>query len=310
MQCADPGRAGLRQRALDTVAHPVGEGADDFILHHEQITDFPIVEMGPEVVTGAGVDKLRVDLEPVADFLLAALQHIVHSEVSADLANIGGLAAVLEARIAGDYGIGPAAGEFGNQTFGDGIAQIALICPHAVILERQHGNDGPVVAVGADFLERPGVGPDQNQKHHQPGRNEHAEPTDRTGHGPRDLRCRYQTIALSRMGQDCLVSVVAEGAPDVGNALDQAVVGHKGVRPHRRDQISLRHDPSGMPCQMGQHLGALAAKARRPALLISEFPGSEVELHRSETHDFGVVRANFVLVSGHLVPPSGLLSYR
>ena len=158
VQCTDAGPVGLRQRTVDPDAYPVGKGADDLPLNHKQIANLSIVEVGPEVAAGAGVDQLRVDLQPVSELLLAAFQHIVHAQIACDLADIGGLAPVLEARILGDHGIGLAARELGDHTFGDGIAQIALVLAGAVILERQNSDDGQVFDIPCGLVDSPDVG--------------------------------------------------------------------------------------------------------------------------------------------------------
>ena len=161
------------QRTFDPVAHPVSQGSNDLCLNGKQIADFPIIKVGPEVAAGAGVDQLRVHLEPVSGLLLAAFQHIVHAEVLGDLADIGGTATVLEARILGDHGIGLAAREFGDHTLGDSIVQIAAVGTDAMILERQHGDDGHVVDVSCGPVNRPDVDPDdEDQYRHQRGRSD------------------------------------------------------------------------------------------------------------------------------------------
>ena len=110
------------------------------------------------------------------------------------------------------------------------------------------------------------------------------------------------------MGLYHFSSVLAKRAPDVGDALDEAVVGNECVRPDGGDQFALRHQVAGIARQMGQHLGTLAAQGHQIALLIPQIPRGNIEAHRPDPHDFGAFRVGFGLVSGHLIPPSGLLS--
>ena len=43
-------------------------------------------------------------------------------------------------------------------------------------------------------------------------------------------------------------------APDVQQALDQGIVGHEGIRPDRRDQLSFGYEAAGTLGKIAEHL--------------------------------------------------------
>ena len=59
--------------------------------------------IGPEMRAGHGIDQLAGDPHPAAGLAHAALEHVAHAELAADLLHVDGAALVGEARIAGDH---------------------------------------------------------------------------------------------------------------------------------------------------------------------------------------------------------------
>ena len=55
----------LRLRARELLPQPVGEARDDLVLHVEEVGDGLVEPLGPDVVTGFGVDQLHVDAHAV-----------------------------------------------------------------------------------------------------------------------------------------------------------------------------------------------------------------------------------------------------
>ena len=58
--------------------------ADDVVLDRERIAQVALVAVRPHVRTVGGADQLRVDPDPVAQFLHAAFQHVGHAQLLAN----------------------------------------------------------------------------------------------------------------------------------------------------------------------------------------------------------------------------------
>jgi hypothetical protein len=56
----------------------IGKARDNFILHVEQVGDWLVEALGPEMRTRLRVDKLDVNAQPIAGTLNAAFKHITH----------------------------------------------------------------------------------------------------------------------------------------------------------------------------------------------------------------------------------------
>ena len=67
---------------------PVGEAGYDLVLHVEEISDWLVEALGPEVRAGLGFDQLHVDAHPVSRALHAAFEHVANVEFAADLLEI------------------------------------------------------------------------------------------------------------------------------------------------------------------------------------------------------------------------------
>src|SRR5262249_46415241 len=71
-----------------------------------------------------------------------------------------------------------------------------------------------------------------------------------------DNRPRQQIAAASDGLQDRLRFVLERG-PDVADALHKRVVGNENAGPEGLDQFILRHDPTGVPCEIEKHVEGL-----------------------------------------------------
>ena len=75
---------------------------------------------------GFGIDQLGVDPDPIARASDAALQHIAHPELAADLLGVHRFVLVGEGRIAGDHEYPEAPRQIGCQIVSDPISEILL----------------------------------------------------------------------------------------------------------------------------------------------------------------------------------------
>ena len=89
---------GLAQFRFDGTGDPTRH----LVLQLEDVVEHTVKAVGPDMRAGRRVYQLAGDANPVAGFAQAAFEHIAHAELTADLAQIGRLALVGKARIAGD----------------------------------------------------------------------------------------------------------------------------------------------------------------------------------------------------------------
>jgi hypothetical protein len=74
----------------------------DLILERENVGEIAIVVLGPDVISGASINKLRRDAHPITGLAHAAFEHIAHAEFPSDLLHIDRAALVGEAGVARD----------------------------------------------------------------------------------------------------------------------------------------------------------------------------------------------------------------
>src|SRR6516162_11637026 len=86
---------------------------------------------------GLGVDQLDIHADLVASASHAALKHITHTEVMADLLRVGGFAFVCEGGIAGDYETARDPRQIGSQIVDDPVCEIFLVWIVRQVAERQ-----------------------------------------------------------------------------------------------------------------------------------------------------------------------------
>ncbi len=70
----------------------------------------------------------------------AALEHVAHAELAADLLHVDGPALVGEARVAGDHEQPADARQRGDDVLDDAVGEVLLLRVAAHVLERQHGD--------------------------------------------------------------------------------------------------------------------------------------------------------------------------
>ena len=126
-----------RLDAGDLGAQLVGDPRDDLVLHVEQFGDRLVEPLGPEMGGRLRLDQLHVDPHPVAAALDAALEHVAHVEVPADLADVDRLAPVGESRVPRDHEAARDAGKVGGQALRHAVDEIFVLGTAAEVGERQ-----------------------------------------------------------------------------------------------------------------------------------------------------------------------------
>ena len=93
---------------------------------------------------GGGLDQLGGDPDPLRLGLQAALEHVAHAELAADLAHVDALALERLDGVAGDDQELAGAGELGDEVLGEGVGEPLLPLLAAEVVERQDGDRGAV----------------------------------------------------------------------------------------------------------------------------------------------------------------------
>ncbi len=69
---------------------PFGDGLCNLAFDRKNIGQFAIVDFGPQMGIGRGMDQLHIDPHLVAGFLHAALQNVCYAKLLRDLGQIIG----------------------------------------------------------------------------------------------------------------------------------------------------------------------------------------------------------------------------
>ncbi len=193
------------------------------------------------------VDQLAGDPHPAARPAHAALEHVAHAELAADLLHVDRPAAVGEARVARDHEQPAQAGQLGGDVLDHAIGEVVLARVAAQVLERQHGD-------------RRLVG--------QRGRRRRARRCSPVGRRPpwRTPRTpRPRAGSRPRHGPQQLLRLVAQRPADVADALGDRLSVTTTLGPDRRHDRVATQEPAGVLDQQAQqrerlrpqrHLGA------------------------------------------------------
>ena len=73
----------------------LGDGFGNFALDAEDVDEFAVVGIGPQMRIAGYLDELDVDAYLIGDFLDAALEDVRHAKLLRDLGEIAGLALIL-----------------------------------------------------------------------------------------------------------------------------------------------------------------------------------------------------------------------
>src|SRR5215467_252455 len=90
-------------RGLQSGLDDAGDARSDLVLKIENIFQWPVEAIGPQMRSGARVDQLSGDADSTSALAHRALEHVTDTKFAADPLHIDVLALVGEGRIAGDY---------------------------------------------------------------------------------------------------------------------------------------------------------------------------------------------------------------
>ncbi len=116
--------AGRRGTEGDLPAHGEGHGADDLVLHGEEVGELAVISFGPDVGAGKRIDQLDRDPQAVALLLLAAFEDVMNAQLLRDGPDVCRLVPIFEAGVPGDDEELREARRLGDDPFADGVAQI------------------------------------------------------------------------------------------------------------------------------------------------------------------------------------------
>ena len=257
-----PGVERVRRPALDAlvlggVEPRLDRGDDalgDLVLQGEEVRHVGVVAMGPDLQAGRGVAQLGPDPEVLPRAPDAAVEHVAHAEVAADLLRVDRLAAVGERRGAGRDEQPPQAREAGDDVLGEALGEILLAGVLAEVGEGQHGDRGPglraLVGGGRAFARLDGadeaVADARNRR----------DPVGAAGHRPEEL--------AQRGDLDREVALL-DGRP----------------LPRRIHQIRFRHHLAGLLQQRAEQEHP-AVPDRNGQALPEKHPGLRVQDERAE----------------------------
>ena len=88
-------------RQLKLAGKLADDGFGDLVLDREDVFEFAVVALGPQVVAARRLDQLAGDAHPRAGLAHAALKDIADAELGADVLHLHRLALVGEHRICG-----------------------------------------------------------------------------------------------------------------------------------------------------------------------------------------------------------------
>ena len=98
----------------------------------------------PDVAAGGDVVELCCDTNAVAAFPHAALDHVAHAELSADLLHMDGLALIGKGRVARDHEEPSQLGQRRDDVLADAVGEILLLRIAAHVGEWKHRDGGTI----------------------------------------------------------------------------------------------------------------------------------------------------------------------
>ena len=129
----------------------------DIVLDFEDIGEFAVVALGPEMPATRSIDQLSGDANPVAGLADAAFEREADAEFPAYLGNVERLALVDEGRVARDDEQSGHLRQIRDDVLADAIAEILLLRIPAHIVEGED-DDRRLVRQRLEFLCADGLG--------------------------------------------------------------------------------------------------------------------------------------------------------
>src|SRR4029077_9589401 len=112
--------------------------ACDLVLDGEDVGEFPVITVRPDVRARRGVDQLGGDAYPIVDLAYTALDHVAHPQLATHLGDAYRTALVDEGRVARDHQQAGDLREVGDQVLGQPVGEILLLWVGAEIVQRQN----------------------------------------------------------------------------------------------------------------------------------------------------------------------------
>ena len=113
-------------------------------MHREDVSQIPVVTLGPEMGTGGCIDQLAADAHPLSGPAQATLEDIADTKVAADLLWVDGFSFIGECRIAGDDKKPAPFRQRCDDVLGNAVDKIFLLGIATDIVKLKNGDRGPV----------------------------------------------------------------------------------------------------------------------------------------------------------------------
>ena len=118
------------------------DASGDIVLNAEDVFDLGVVYVGPDLLSGRGLDQLGIDADAVAGATNATLKQVARVELAPDLGRRHIPVFELKARrFAADEQIRIST-EGGDHFLGDAVTKEILTVIARQVLEREHSHDG------------------------------------------------------------------------------------------------------------------------------------------------------------------------
>src|SRR5262245_31928694 len=114
------------------------DGLRDPVLELEDVFQYAVISVGPEMGTGVRLDELFGDAQAIAALAHAPLEHVANAELAPDLLDVDDLALVGEARIPRDHEQPVDTRQAGDDVLDHAVREIFLVGIAADVLEGQH----------------------------------------------------------------------------------------------------------------------------------------------------------------------------
>src|SRR6516165_2131985 len=131
---------GARQRRLDRGDDTRG----DVVLHREDVSQIPVVTLGPEMDPGSCIDKLAADAHPLPGPAHAAFEDIADTKLATDFLWVGGFSFVGECGIASNDEKPAPFRQRRDDVLSNAVDEIFLLGIPTDIVKRKDGDRGPV----------------------------------------------------------------------------------------------------------------------------------------------------------------------
>jgi hypothetical protein len=121
-------------------SHRCHDRAHDLVLDREDVFQFTVIRLRPQMSTSRRIDELCSDANSIARPAYAALHYELHAQPLSDFSDVNPLTTKGEGRIASDYEERAKSGQFCDDVLDNPIAEILLFWNSAHVYEGQDGD--------------------------------------------------------------------------------------------------------------------------------------------------------------------------